>query len=167
MKENKKIKFVFLGDGRAKNHLEEKSKEKGLLGKSVYFPGRFPIESMPYFMSRASVLLVSLKDELIFNLTVPSKVQFYMAQKKPILAMLNGDGAELVQEADCGISVPANDEKSFARAVEKMSEMPKEELSKMGQSGKSFYEKNFRKEQRMEQLWNMLNESSLIIRNRK
>lgn len=156
LKENQKVKFVFLGDGRAKNHLEEKAKENCLLGKSVYFPGRFPIESMPYFMSRASVLLVCLKDELIFNLTVPSKVQFYMAQEKPILAMLNGDGAELVEEANCGISIPANDEKAFIQAIEKMSKMPKEELSKMGQNGKSFYEKNFRKEQRMEQLCDLM-----------
>ena len=46
-----------------------------------------------------SVLLFSLKDELCFNLTVPSKVQFYMAQGKSILAMINGDGADLVNEA--------------------------------------------------------------------
>lgn len=157
LKENQKIKFVFLGDGRAKNHLEEKANENGLLENSVFFPGRFPIESMPYFMSKASILLVSLKNALIFNLTVPSKVQFYMAQEKPILAMLNGDGAELVKEANCGISVPANDEKAFVQAVVKMSEMPKEELLKMGQNGKSYYEKNFTKEQRMEQLCSMLN----------
>ncbi|MBP3366716.1 MAG: glycosyltransferase family 4 protein [Treponema sp.] len=68
------VKFIFLGDGRAREHLVQKSADNGSLGKTVFFPGRFPIESMPYFMSRASVLLVSLKDELIFNLTVPSKV---------------------------------------------------------------------------------------------
>lgn len=158
LKDSQKIKFVFLGDGRAKSHLEEKTKENGLLGKSVYFPGRFPIESMPYFMSRASVLLVSLKDELIFNLTVPSKVQFYMAQGKPILTMLNGDGVELVQEAKCGVVVLANDEKAFIHAVKKMSEMTKDELSKMGQNGKSFYEKNFRKAQRIKQLCDLLDE---------
>ena len=72
-------------------------------------------------MQSASVLLFSLKDEPCFNLTVPSKVQFYMAQGKPILAMINGDGADLVKEAECGIaknSAPARRRrKRMRRAV--------------------------------------------------
>lgn len=155
---NPDVKFVFLGDGRAKSRLEKKSDLNDILNKTVFFPGRFPIESMPYFMDKADVLFVSLKDELIFNLTVPSKVQFYMAQGKPVLAMLNGDGADLINEAKCGVAVPANDKKAFIQSVEKMSKMEKEDLLKMGQNGKSFYEKNFRKEQRIEQLCKMLNQ---------
>lgn len=155
-KTNPSVKFVFLGDGRAKEHLVQKSGSSGILNETVFFPGRFPIESMPYFMSRASVLLVSLKDEMIFNLTVPSKVQFYMAQAKPILAMLNGDGADLINEAECGCAVPANDKNAFIDAVKRMSEMKEQELSAMGVNGKKFYEENFRKEQRIEQLDEML-----------
>lgn len=146
------VKFIFLGDGRAREHLVQKSADNGILGKTVFFPGRFPIESMPYFMSRASVLLVSLKDELIFNLTVPSKVQFYMAQGKPVLAMLNGDGADLIGEAKCGLAVPANDKTAFADAVKKMSEMKEPERMQLGKNGRNYYEQHFRKEQRIEQL---------------
>lgn len=146
------VKFIFLGDGRAREHLVQKSADNGILGKTVFFPGRFPIESMPYFMSRASVLLVSLKDELIFNLTVPSKVQFYMAQGKPVLAMLNGDGADLIGEAKCGLAVPANDRTAFADAVKKMSEMKETERMQLGKNGRNYYEQHFRKEQRIEQL---------------
>lgn len=146
------VKFIFLGDGRAREHLVQKSADNGILGKTVFFPGRFPIESMPYFMSRASVLLVSLKDELIFNLTVPSKVQFYMAQGKPVLAMLNGDGADLIGEAKCGLAVPANDKIAFADAVKKMSEMKEPERMQLGENGRNYYEQHFRKEQRIEQL---------------
>lgn len=146
------VKFIFLGDGRAREHLVQKSADNGILGKTVFFPGRFPIESMPYFMSRASVLLVSLKDELIFNLTVPSKVQFYMAQGKPVLAMLNGDGADLIDEAKCGLAVPANDKTAFTDAVKKMSEMKEPERMQLGENGRNYYEQHFRKEQRIEQL---------------
>lgn len=155
---NPLVKFVFLGDGRAREHLVQKSADNGILDKTVFFPGRFPIESMPYFMNQADVLLVSLKYELIFNLTVPSKVQFYMAQGKPILAMLNGDGANLVREAKCGIAVPANDKTAFIDAVRQTASMKKEELSEMGANGKQFYERHFRKEQRMEQLELLLQE---------
>lgn len=156
LKQNDNIKFVFLGDGRARNHLIEKSEETGVINKTVFFPGRFPIESMPFFMEKSSVLLVSLKNELIFNLTVPSKVQFYMAQGKPLLAMLNGDGADLINEASCGIAVPANDIDSFIDALKKMSSMDKEKLDLMGKNGKKYYEENFMKEYRINQLDELL-----------
>lgn len=158
---NPLVKFVFLGDGRAREHLVQKSAGNGILDKTVFFPGRFPIESMPYFMNKADVLLVSLKDELIFNLTVPSKMQFYMAQGKPILAMLNGDGADLVREANCGIAVSAGDGNALSKALKRMVVMPKEELGLLGKSGKKFYENNFTKEMRMEQLEKMIAESCL------
>jgi glycosyltransferase involved in cell wall biosynthesis len=107
---------------------------------------------MPAFMQRADVLLVSLKDELIFSLTVPSKIQFYMAQGKPILAILNGDGADLVKEAQCGVAVPVNDSAALKATIYDLFRMPKEKMVNMGLNGKNYYQKHFMKEQRMDQL---------------
>jgi glycosyltransferase involved in cell wall biosynthesis len=152
LRQNENIKFIFLGDGRAKKNLVQKSSEKNLLEKNVFFPGKFPVESMPFFMSKASVLLVSLKDNFIFNSTVPAKVQFYMAQEKPILAALNGDGADLIREADCGFAVNSGDEKNLAETILKISGMQKTELEKLGANGKKFYEANFKKSDLMNQL---------------
>ena len=123
---------------------------------TVYFLGRYPIETMPIFMQKSSVLLFSLKDELCFNLTVPSKVQFYMAQGKPILAMINGDGADLVNETNCGYVAPANDVDAFVDAINKMYDLSKDELNQLGMNGKEYYEENFTKEQRIEQLLEIL-----------
>lgn len=156
LKEEKRIKFVFVGDGRRKEHLENLVKEKALQN-TVYFTGRFPITTMPVFMQNADVLLFSLKDEPCFNLTVPSKVQFYMAQGKPILAMINGDGADLVKEAECGLSVNAGASTGFAKAITTMFDMKKSELKKYGLNGKLFYQKNFTKEQRLKQLEELIN----------
>lgn len=156
LRDDKRIKFVFVGDGRKKEHLQNLTEKYGL-GDMVFFPGRFPIETMPVFMQHASVLLFSLKDEPCFNLTVPSKVQFYMAQGKPILAMINGEGAELVNEAGCGIAVPAGDSSAMAEAVRKMSDMPSTNLNALGKNGRQFYENNFTKEMRMNQLEQLLN----------
>lgn len=156
LKTEKQIKFVFVGDGRRKEHLMNLVKQYEL-DETVYFPGRFPIETMPVFMKAASVLLFSLKDELCFNLTVPAKVQFYMSQGKPILAMINGDGAELVKEANCGFSVNAGDSKAFAEAVTKMYSLSKQELNNLGKNGEEYYKKSFTKEQRIEQLNQLIN----------
>jgi len=155
LKENKNIKFVFIGDGRKKEYLLNIVKQYNL-DNIVYFTGRFPIETMPSFMKESDVLLVSLKDEHCFNLTVPSKVQFYMSQAKPILGMLNGDGADLIHEAHCGLAVKAGDYNALSESIKKLYKMPKEELIKLGKNGKEFYDANFQKSQRMHQLNKLL-----------
>lgn len=155
-KNNTALKFVFIGDGRRKEDLVAKMNILGL-SKSVFFTGRFPLDSMPGFMKLADVLFVSLKDEYCFNLTVPSKVQFYMSQGKPILAMLNGDGADLIREAQCGITVPANDSAALKTAIDNLLQMPKEVLINFGTNGGKYYDRHFRKEQRIDQLCNLLN----------
>lgn len=156
LKNENRIKFVFVGDGRRKKNLENIVKEKSL-HNTVFFTGRFPITTMPIFMQNSDVLLFSLKDEPCFNLTVPSKVQFYMAQGKPVLSMINGDGADLVKEATCGFSVNAGDYTTFSKAILTMSKMTKSELVELGHNGKKFYENNFKKQQRIEQLCEILN----------
>ena len=155
LKDEKRIKFVFVGDGRRKETLEQFAKDNDLL-ETVFFLGRYPITIMPVFMNAADVLMFSLKDELCFNLTVPAKVQFYMSQGKPVLAMINGDGAELVNEAKCGIAVNAGDSEVFATAIKAFSKITKEELKRFGHNGKEFYENNFTKQQRINQLNDLL-----------
>jgi glycosyltransferase involved in cell wall biosynthesis len=144
------IKWVFLGDGRKRSSLKNKVRELNL-EKNVFFPGRFPVETMPQFMKIANILLVSLKDEKIFNLTVPAKVQYYMAQAKPILAMLNGDGADLIAEANCGFCIPPGDYEKCAEIVKLIYEN-RNMLQSLGLNGKKYYEKHFTKKSRIDQL---------------
>lgn len=151
------LKFVFLGDGRAREKLEQTVVQKNLQD-TVFFPGRFPLKSMPYFMSKADVLLVSLKDELIFNLTVPGKVQFYMSQGKPVLAMLNGDGADIINDAGCGIAVPANNKMCLIEALSEFYLMEKSTLEEMGKNGKSYYDNHFSKFDRINQIYEIIME---------
>lgn len=151
LKDEKNIKFVFVGDGRRKDFLEQFSREKGL-SETVYFLGRYPIETMPIFMDAADVLIFSLKDELCFNLTVPAKVQFYMSQGKPVLAMINGDGAELVEEAKCGFTANAGNSEGFANKIIQLFNMSKKELQVLGENGRKYYQENFTKQQRITQL---------------
>jgi glycosyltransferase involved in cell wall biosynthesis len=154
LKNNTALKFVFLGDGRQKEHLKNRVKELGL-EERIFFPGRFPLESMPVFMEMADVLFVSLKGRAHLELIVPAKIQFYMLQGKPILAMLNGDGADLINTTQCGIAVPVNDVPALKSAINKLYDMPKEKQETLGINGKKYYEQYFRKEQRMEQLDNL------------
>ena len=63
--------------------------------KTVHLLGRHPVEKMPGFFSHADALLVSLKRDPVFSSTIPSKIQSYLASGRPIIAMLDGEGAKL------------------------------------------------------------------------
>lgn len=145
LKNIKDIKWVIVGDGRAREDAEKEIAKLGLQ-ESFVFVGRHPVNTMPWFFKQADAMLVSLKDEFIFSLTIPSKVQAYMASGKPILTMLNGEGSKVVEEAGCGLTAASEDYKTLAENVKKMYEMSKSERDELGKAGRKYYDDVFAKE---------------------
>lgn len=141
LKDHAGIKFVVVGQGSRWDWMCEQVKESGLT--NLYLPGRFPVETMPGIMQKASALLVSLSDQQIFAATIPNKVQAYMAAGRPILACLNGEGARVVVEARAGIAVPAEDARGLAAAVLRMYRMPLEDRFAMGANGRRYFKTHF------------------------
>ena len=142
LKEEKDIHFVLIGDGRKKAWIENFVKENSL-DSTVHLMGRWPIDTMSSFFAKADVMLVSLADEVAFNLVLPAKVQAYMVNKKPILGMLNGEGQEVIKTAKCGWSVNSDDVQGMANTLKELSLMPSEQLKAIGENGYKFYTKNF------------------------
>lgn len=160
LKENKEIKFVFVGDGRKKAWVDEFI-IKHSLEDTVITLGRYPLEMMPSFFSKADVMLLALKDELIFNLTVPAKLQAYMAANKPIVAMINGEGGNIINEVNCGIAVSAGDSHGLAKAILKLKQMPLESRNQLGINGREYFLKHFTLEQCMNNLCHIIQEGRL------
>lgn len=148
------IKWLLVGDGRKRSWVEE-SVEKNGLSDNVKLLGRFPIEAMPEFFAQADILLVSLKDEFIFNNTVPAKLQAYMASGKPVLAFINGEGATIVKEASCGFAVPAGDVDALVTTINKKIRHCSD-LQTLGANGKNYCNRNFRKDMVLRKLYNLL-----------
>ena len=142
LKDNHHIHFVFVGDGRKRVWVESFCEEHGLKA-TVHWVGRHPVETMPSFFEKADVMLMTLKDVNIFNLTAPAKLQAYMSASKPILAMMNGEGPRIVAEARCGRCVPAADAEGLAKALLEMAQMDKSELIEMGRRGKVYQQTHF------------------------
>ena len=136
------INFNFIGDGRKKEYVEAFISEKGLTG-NVFCYGRYPIEAMPSFFRQADLLFLALKDVAIFSLTVPSRLQAFMSSGMPIVAMINGEGASTIAEADCGWSVPAGASDMLAELLLKLSKMKKEALQQKGENGKVYSQKHY------------------------
>jgi glycosyltransferase involved in cell wall biosynthesis len=150
LKEQTDIHFVVLGEGSRWEWMRQQVQKNGL--GNLHLPGRFPVETMPGFMQKASALLVTLADQEIFRATIPSKVQAYLAAGRPILACLNGEGADLVTKAGAGLAIPAEDAGALAAAVQRLYHMSSKEREAMGARGRLYYAGHFAHDMLIDQL---------------
>ncbi len=135
------IHFVVLGDGSCREEMLKEAQQRGLTNLNL--PGRFPVETMPGFMQKASALLVTLADRPIFEVTVPNKIQAYLAAGRPVIACLNGEGARLVAEAGAGMATPAEDAQALADTILRLYRLSPVEREKMGENGRRYYQEHF------------------------
>lgn len=136
------IHWLIVGDGRMFDWVKKKVEERGLTS-NFHLLGRYPLEAMPHFFALADVMLVTLKRDPIFALTVPGKLQSYLYSGRPVIAALDGEGGRLVAEAKVGLVCPAEDPVALANAVLTMYQTPQTEREKMGTNGKIYCDKNF------------------------
>lgn len=139
------IQWVILGDGHLRPWVKDQIHQKGLENQ-FHLLGRRPTESMPGYFSAADALLVTLRASPAFALTVPSKVQSYLACGKPIIAAIDGEGAEVVIESGAGVACPAENPERLAETVMSLYKMSKEERQVMGRNGRVYFEANFERE---------------------
>lgn len=145
------ISWVIMGEGRMRDWVARRVKQMGL-EKSVLLLGSRPIEAMPRYFALADVLLVSLRKAPIFSLTIPSKIQSYLASGRPILASLDGEGARVIRESGAGLVSPAQDAQGLAESVLEMYNRPSDERREMGRSGRAYFEEHFRREKLLDRL---------------
>lgn len=138
------IKIVILGSGSKSGWVAHQIVEKKLT--NLHQEGRFPVETMPILMRKASALLVTLTNQPIFELTVPNKIQAYLAVGKPVIACLNGEGARLVGEAKAGVAVRAEDGEGLADAIVSLYQMSEFEREQMGVNGRAYFKQHFDEE---------------------
>jgi glycosyltransferase involved in cell wall biosynthesis len=154
---DKRIKWVIIGDGRKKEWLSNVIVSKGL-GSTVFVLGSFPLEDMPSFFIHSDLMLATLKNEHIFSLTVPGKIQSYMAFGKPIVTMLSGAGSNVVSKSECGFVADASDYKKLAENVMFASGLPEYRLIEMGNNGKKYYKDHFAKDLALDKLLFAMND---------
>lgn len=138
------IKIVVLGSGSKLDWLAQQKLDKQL--DNLYLEGRYPVKTMPILMRQASALLVTLTNQPIFELTVPNKIQAYLAVGKPIIACLNGEGARIVKEANAGLTVQAEDADGLASAILELYQMSASERQIMGENGRTYFKQYFDEE---------------------
>lgn len=145
LKKRVEIQWVIVGDGRMLPWVKTEIVRRGLQ-PTVTLAGRHPAQAMPRWFALADVLLVTLRNEPIFAMTIPAKVQSYLACARPIVGALDGEGARVVHEAGAGIVVPAGNPDALAQAVAALHRMPETERRAMGERGRRYFEQHFDRE---------------------
>lgn len=120
----------------------------------VTFYGRKPLEDMPRYYAMADAMLVSMRNDLSVNDTLPGKVQSYMAVGKPVLGSIAGETAYVLDKAQCGLCAPPDDPEAFAKVVREF--IRRDDAAQMGKNGKEYYQKHFTKKIHMDKLEAML-----------
>jgi glycosyltransferase involved in cell wall biosynthesis len=137
------INWIIVGEGRKLDWIKIQLSLRKV--ENVFLLGRHPIEMMPYFFSKADVMLVSLKSDSVFSITVPAKIQAYMASSKIILGSLNGEGNTIINESCCGSAVSAGNPKLLSEKAIFLKELPQNKIKEMKDNARMYYESNFSK----------------------
>lgn len=140
-----KVRLVLIGDGADRQRLQELVATHQLQDR-VQFIERQPMERMPGFMAAADTLLVHLKRSQLSHYVIPSKTMAYLAAGKPILMAMEGAAADLVSQANAGITVQPEDPAQLAEAIRCLRQRPAAERQAMGQRGRDYLLTNLSKQ---------------------
>ena len=151
LRDHREIYWVILGDGHMKDWIQRQVAERGLSGQ-ISLLGQRPMHQMPNYFSLADALLVTLRRDPIFALTVPSKVQSYLACGRPIVAALDGEGAAVIEQSGAGLVCGAEDSAALAANVLALYRMPRSAREAMGTRGRRYYENTFERGRLLGQL---------------
>ena len=149
--------IIILGDGRDKKRVLTKINAINLKNH-FKFLGSYPPEQMADFFASADALLVTLKKSKIFSMTIPGKLQSYLACGRPIIGSLDGVGAKIIQESYCGYVSPSEDYKGLAESIISFEKLSVEERLKLGLNSRKYFEKEFKRDKLLLKLIDIFNQ---------
>jgi len=151
---NENLYWVFVGDGRFKHKISQAIVNNPKL--KIRLINSVKADLVKSYLEASDFALLSLSSKGIFNKTVPAKLQTYMCLSKAVIGMINGEGKEIIMDANCGIVI---DSTKIDNSVEKIIELinyDKLKIQNLGENGKKYYYKHFHSKLRKRDIKNIL-----------
>lgn len=150
-KAGKKVLFCIVGEGR---YLEEFKAEIKKLGTEEMFCliSRQPATEIPRLLAASDAAFLSFMDTKLFEMTIPAKLQSYMACGMPVIAAASGESKRVITEAMCGFCSPSGDANALAKSIEKMMDLSSMELQKMSENARNYFEEHFDKKKLLDKM---------------
>lgn len=145
---DEKVKFVIVGDGRYQPEFERQIKERNVSDKFIMIP-RVPAERVPEILSACDAGFISFNDTKLWEMTIPAKLQSYMACGKTIIASASGETKRVIEDAKCGVCTPLGDSASLAEEIQSLLS---ENSKILGDNARAYFESHFEKKRLMDQI---------------
>jgi glycosyltransferase involved in cell wall biosynthesis len=136
------IQWIIVGDGSMRRWVDDEVARRGLAA-TVHVLGQFAVDDMPAMFAGADAMLVTLRPDPFLSLTIPSKLQSYLASGKPVVGAIDGEGAAVIRDSGAGLSAKAGDARALADRVLELRGLPPVELEAMGMRGREYFQSNF------------------------
>ncbi|MDC0032306.1 glycosyltransferase family 4 protein [Pelagibacteraceae bacterium] len=156
LKKNIRINIILFGDGSEYKWVEQQIKDKKLT--NLKLAGSVDSEEINYIYEKTDALLISLAKHEIFSLTVPYKLQAYLAAGKPIIGSIDGAAAEIIKDSECGMVASAESVDELVNIIIEMSQKNEVMRNEMGERGKIYFEENFQMDLNINRLYNIFKE---------
>ena len=156
-KDLQKVQLNIIGDGSHLQYLKEQVEKNNL--QNITFWGKQPRDEMYKYFKGSDFLIVSLVNKPIFSLTVPAKTQTYIAAGKPILAIINGDAADIVKDNNLGYYAQPDDINDIKNTLIKCINTDKEEMDHFTKNCEHLTDTTFNKENIIDSLLELLTRS--------
>ncbi len=141
LKDDHRFKFHIVGSGSELDNIKKLAKE--LKTDNVVFYGQRPLKDMPELYNIADAMLVTLEDKPYANMTIPGKVQSYMAVGKPIIGSVNGSCANFIENNEDGYACKSGDSEALAKLIKNLDI---NNLKEIGKHSREVYFKKYSKE---------------------
>jgi len=138
------VRFCLIGDGAARQRLEEQTRQAGLDGR-VVFTGRLPKDQVPTAIASSQACLIHLKDCALFGTVIPSKIFETMAMGRPIVMGVRGEALDIVHQAGAGLAVEPESPRALVDAVLRLADEPGL-ASRLGRSGRAFVAERYNRD---------------------
>ena len=114
--------------------------------------GRKPAEDIPKLLAACDVAFLSFMKTKLFEMTIPAKLQSYMACGMPVVAAAAGETERVIKEANCGVASPCGDEKALAKNIANLMNCETEILASMHDNSRNYFEYHFEKKKLMDKM---------------
>lgn len=147
----KKVCFNIIGDGRYKKTLIQTVNEYEV-SDMFNFIDKQPATKIPEYMAENDAAFICLTDNPLFKMTIPAKLQSYMACGISIIASAGGETSKIIKEANAGLTAPPGDEEQLAEIIISMLHKTKAEVKELGKNAKKYSDSHFDKKKLMDQI---------------
>lgn len=145
------VRFVIVGDGRYQEAFEKEIKKRKVESSFILIP-RQKAEKIPQLLACCDVAFLSFSDRKLWEMTIPAKLQSYMACGMPVIAAARGETERVVREAECGTCVEIGDVDGLVKEIRELLGLSEEEMKRQGNNGRQYCEACYNKEILMDRM---------------